>query len=106
VRRARGWPDDERRRCDDGDADGNCETEERRARRHASKLNRLAGITQPTFVAVGGNDTMMHTKNSQLLVDHLPDAHLRIYPDANHGFLDQYTELFADHVNAFLNERP
>lgn len=69
----------------------------------ASKLNRLAGITQPTFVAVGDNDTMMHTKNSQLLAEHLPNAHLRIYPDANHGFLDQYPELFADHVTAFLD---
>jgi pimeloyl-ACP methyl ester carboxylesterase len=72
----------------------------------ASKLDRLAGITQPTFVAVGDNDTMMHTKNSRLLADRLPNAHLRIYPDSNHGFLDQYPELLADHVNAFLNERP
>jgi pimeloyl-ACP methyl ester carboxylesterase len=69
----------------------------------ASKLNRLAGITQPTFVAIGDNDTMMHTKNSQLLADRLPNAHLRIYPDANHGFLNQYPELFADHVNTFLD---
>jgi pimeloyl-ACP methyl ester carboxylesterase len=69
----------------------------------ASKLNRLAGIIQPTFVAAGDNDTMMHTKNSQLLAERLPNAHLRIYPDANHGFLEQYPELFADHVNAFLN---
>jgi pimeloyl-ACP methyl ester carboxylesterase len=69
----------------------------------ASKLNRLAGIVQPTFVAVGDNDTMMHTKNSQLLAERLPNAHLRIYPDANHGFLNQYPELFADHVKAFLN---
>jgi pimeloyl-ACP methyl ester carboxylesterase len=68
-----------------------------------SKLDRLAGIVQPTFVAIGDNDTMMHTKNSQLLVDCLPNAHLRIYPDANHGFLNQYPELFADHVNTFLN---
>jgi pimeloyl-ACP methyl ester carboxylesterase len=71
----------------------------------ASKLNRLAGIIQPTFVATGDNDTMMHTKNSQLLADRLPNAHLRIYPDANHGFLNQYPELFADHVKAFLNAR-
>jgi pimeloyl-ACP methyl ester carboxylesterase len=69
----------------------------------ASKLNRLAGIIQPTFVAIGDNDTMMHTKNSQLLADRLPNAHLRIYPDSNHGFLNQYPELFADHVSAFLN---
>jgi pimeloyl-ACP methyl ester carboxylesterase len=69
----------------------------------ASKLNRLAGIIQPTFVAVGDNDTMMHTRNSRLLADHLPNAHLRIYADANHGLLDQYPELFADHVRAFLN---
>jgi pimeloyl-ACP methyl ester carboxylesterase len=67
-----------------------------------SKLNRLAGITQPTFVANGDNDTMMHTQNSLLLADHLPNAQLRIYPDAGHGFLDQYPELFADDVHAFL----
>ena len=69
----------------------------------ASKLNRLAGIIQPTFVAIGDHDTMMRTKNSLLLADRLPNAHLRIYPDANHGFLNQYPELFADHVNAFLD---
>jgi pimeloyl-ACP methyl ester carboxylesterase len=67
-----------------------------------SKLNRLAGITQPTFVANGDNDTMMHTKNSHLLAAQLPNAQLRIYPDAGHGFLNQYPELFADDVHAFL----
>ena len=67
-----------------------------------SKLNRLAGITQPTLVANGDNDTMMHTQNSQLLAERLPDAELRIYQDAGHGFLDQYPELFVDDVNAFL----
>jgi pimeloyl-ACP methyl ester carboxylesterase len=67
-----------------------------------SKLNRLAGITQPTFVANGDNDTMMHTQNSHLLAEHLPNAQLRIYPDAGHGFLNQYPERFADDVHAFL----
>src|SRR3954465_11463956 len=67
-----------------------------------SKLNRLAGITQPTLVANGDNDTMMHTHNSHLLAEHLPNAQLRIYPDAGHGFLDQHPEQFADEVRAFL----
>jgi pimeloyl-ACP methyl ester carboxylesterase len=67
-----------------------------------SRLNRLAGIIQPTFVANGDNDEMMHTSNSVLLAEKLPNSQLRIYPDANHGFLYQYPELFADHVRTFL----
>ena len=69
-----------------------------------SRLNRLAGITQPTFVANGDNDEMMHTANSVLLADKLPNSQLRIYPDAKHGFLYQYPELFADHVRTFLSD--
>jgi pimeloyl-ACP methyl ester carboxylesterase len=67
-----------------------------------SKLARLAAITMPVLVANGDNDPMMITENSYLLAHHLPNAQLRIYPDAGHGFLDQYPEQFADHVNAFL----
>src|SRR5213082_2246627 len=69
----------------------------------ASRLNRLAGITQPTLVANGDDDRMMHTKNSRLLAEQLPNAELRIYPDANHGFLDQYPEQFADDIVEFLD---
>ena len=68
-----------------------------------SKLARLAGITQPALVANGDNDLMMLTENSRLLAEHLPSAQLRIYPDSGHGFLDQYPELFAEHVIAFLD---
>ena len=45
----------------------------------------------------------MITANRSLLARKLPNAQLRIYPDAGHGFLDQYPEQFADHVRAFLN---
>jgi pimeloyl-ACP methyl ester carboxylesterase len=69
----------------------------------ASMLNRLAAITQRTLVANGDDDRMMHTKNSRLLAERLPNAELRIYPDANHGFLDQYPEQFADDIVLFLN---
>jgi pimeloyl-ACP methyl ester carboxylesterase len=70
-----------------------------------SRLNRLAGITQPTLVANGNNDMMIPTVNSQLLADHLPDARLRIYPDAAHGFLFQYPRQFAELVTEFLSGR-
>jgi pimeloyl-ACP methyl ester carboxylesterase len=68
-----------------------------------SKLAQLAAITQPAFVANGDNDRWMITENSHLLAHHLPNSELRIYPDSGHGFLDQYPELFADHVRSFLN---
>jgi pimeloyl-ACP methyl ester carboxylesterase len=68
-----------------------------------SKLARLEAITQPAFVAAGDNDAFMTTANSRLLAECLPNSQLRIYPDAGHGFLDQYPELFADHVDAFLD---
>ena len=68
----------------------------------ASRLRRLAGITQPTLIAAGANDMMIPTVNSQLLADHLPNAHLRIYPDAAHGFLFQFPVEFAKLVTNFL----
>ncbi|MFE4460311.1 alpha/beta fold hydrolase [Nocardia tengchongensis] len=67
-----------------------------------SRLARLAGITQPTLVASGDNDLMIPTVNSQLLVDHLPNARLRIFSDAAHGFLFQYPRQFATLVDEFL----
>ena len=75
-----------------------------RDRQGACPEHSLVDRTQPVFVANGDNDTMMHTQNSYLLAHHLPNAQLRIYPDLGHGFLDQYPTLFADHVDAFLND--
>ena len=58
--------------------------------------------TQPVLVANGDNDRMVPTRNSDLLAAHLPDARLRIYPDAGHGFLFQYPVEFAADVQRFL----
>ena len=40
---------------------------------------------------------------SQILADHLPNARLRIYPDAAHGSLFQYPRQFAELVTEFLS---
>jgi pimeloyl-ACP methyl ester carboxylesterase len=65
-------------------------------------LQRLTGIQNPTLVIQGDTDLMIPTKLSHLLAGLVPNARIRIYPDAAHGFLFQYpTEVAAD-VNEFL----
>jgi pimeloyl-ACP methyl ester carboxylesterase len=67
-----------------------------------SALQRLAGIASPTLVIQGDDDLMIPTKLSHLLAGLIPDARIRIYPDAAHGFLFQYPAEVAADVNAFL----
>jgi pimeloyl-ACP methyl ester carboxylesterase len=67
-----------------------------------SKLARLAGITQPTLVANGDNDIMIPTVNTHILGQHLPNARVRIYTDAGHGFLFHFPAEFAALVARFL----
>jgi pimeloyl-ACP methyl ester carboxylesterase len=63
----------------------------------------LKKVTQPTLVVNGSNDVIIYTVNSFILQQHLPNATLVLYPDANHGSLFQYPETFTTHVNQFLN---
>jgi pimeloyl-ACP methyl ester carboxylesterase len=67
------------------------------------KLLRLAAIGQPTLAANGDDDLMIPPRLTHLLGALIPDAQVRIYPDAGHGFLFQYHAQFAADVNAFLN---
>jgi pimeloyl-ACP methyl ester carboxylesterase len=69
-----------------------------------SRLARLAGIDMPVFVANGDSDPMIKPRYSHLLAGLLPDARLKIYPDAAHGFLFQHHAEFAAAVVAFLGE--
>jgi glutaredoxin len=62
----------------------------------STKLARLASIRQRTLVARGDNDTMISTINSHILGQHLPNVRIRIYSDADHGFLFQWPTEFAD----------
>ena len=67
-------------------------------------LERVTGIQLPVFVANGDSDPMILPRYSQLLAGLLPDARLKIYPDAAHGFLFQHHAEFATDVHAFLEE--
>jgi len=67
------------------------------------KLERLAGIRQPVLVANGDNDTMIPVENSQILGRHLPNARVRIFDDAGHGFVYQWAAQFAALVDEFLS---
>ncbi|HEV7599900.1 MAG TPA: alpha/beta hydrolase [Bradyrhizobium sp.] len=63
----------------------------------------LKTIRQPTLVVNGGNDVIIYAVNSFILQQHLPNAELILYPDANHGSQYQYPELFVRHVSMFLS---
>ena len=65
----------------------------------------LKSIRQPTLVVNGGKDVIIHSVNSFILQQHLPDAELILYPDANHGSQYQYPERFVRHVSQFLSEK-
>jgi pimeloyl-ACP methyl ester carboxylesterase len=68
-------------------------------------LQRLTGIESPTLVIQGDNDLMIPTKLSHLLAGLIPDARIRIYPDAAHGFLFQHPTQVAADVDDFLTAR-
>ena len=63
----------------------------------------LKDLHQPALVVNGNNDIIIPTINSYLLQQHLPNAQLILYPDANHGAHHQYPELFVLHTKLFLD---
>jgi pimeloyl-ACP methyl ester carboxylesterase len=63
----------------------------------------LKSIRQPTLVVNGSKDVIIYPVNSFILQQHLPNAQLILYPDANHGSQYQYPELFVRHVSMFLS---
>ena len=49
------------------------------------------------------NDVIIPTAHSVTLQQHLPNAELVIYPDANHGSIYQYPDRFVAHAEQFLS---
>ena len=67
-----------------------------------AQLPRVSAIGMPVFVANGDGDPMILPHFSHLLAGLIPQARVKIYPDAAHGFLFQHHAEFAADVDAFL----
>ena len=65
-------------------------------------LQRFSCLRMPVFVANGDSDPMIPPRYSHLIAGLLPNATVKIYPDAAHGFLWQHHAEFAADVEAFL----
>jgi pimeloyl-ACP methyl ester carboxylesterase len=70
---------------------------------HAA-LQRVSAIGQPVFIANGDSDPMILPHFSYLLAGLIPQASVKIYPDAAHGFLFQHASEFAADVADFLDD--
>jgi pimeloyl-ACP methyl ester carboxylesterase len=62
----------------------------------------LSTIQHHVLVANGDDDRMVPTSNSYDLERRLPNATLRIYPDAGHGGIFQYHDRFVGEALQFL----
>lgn len=71
------------------------------ARQEHQTADRLSSLTMPALVLIGDRDrhqagTGVHWEQSAHLADQLPDAELRVVPDASHGYFWQAPELSAE----------
>jgi pimeloyl-ACP methyl ester carboxylesterase len=78
-------------------------------REYASEgsYDRLHEIKIPVLVANGDNDILIPTVNSWVMFKRLTnaDAHLHLYPDVGHGFLNEYAGQFSSLVSSFLDDQ-
>ncbi|RDI89043.1 hypothetical protein Vi05172_g1626 [Venturia inaequalis] len=65
--------------------------------------DRLKELTMPVLVMNGDNDYLIPSSRTWELLRKIPGAQMAMYPYSGHGFLYQYSELVAHHVNLFLD---
>ncbi|KAK5994941.1 2-hydroxy-6-oxononadienedioate/2-hydroxy-6-oxononatrienedioate hydrolase-like protein [Cladobotryum mycophilum] len=67
--------------------------------------DRLHELELPVFIANGDNDVLIPTNNSFVMFKKLTNAnaHLHIFPDVGHGFLNEYADQFSKFINIFLD---
>jgi pimeloyl-ACP methyl ester carboxylesterase len=68
------------------------------------RFSYLKNIMIPVLVVGGKSDIVFYTINSFYLEQNLPNAQLILYPDAAHGSLFQYPDLFVEHTSIFLRD--
>jgi pimeloyl-ACP methyl ester carboxylesterase len=61
----------------------------------------LKKMQMPVLVVNGKADIIVYAINSLVLAQNLPRAQMILYPDAAHGSLFQYPELFVEHTAIF-----
>ena len=68
-----------------------------------NSFERLHELKMPVLIANGDKDALISTANSWDLYQNISNARLAIYPDAGHGFLNQYAAEFAARIHEFLD---
>jgi pimeloyl-ACP methyl ester carboxylesterase len=65
--------------------------------------DRLHELQVPVLIANG--DIIIPTNNSWVMFKKLvnADAHLHLFPDVGHGFLNEYADQFSKLINIFLD---
>ncbi|MBY3308157.1 alpha/beta hydrolase [Rhizobium laguerreae] len=63
----------------------------------------LDSVQHPVLIANGDDDIMVPTINSFELAKRLPNAQLSIFPDAGHGGIFQYHQVFVKQAIDFLS---
>ncbi|KAK9257922.1 Alpha/Beta hydrolase protein [Lipomyces tetrasporus] len=73
--------------------------------REEGSYDRLDQIKIPVLIANGSNDVLVPTENSWILWKRLvnAEAHLHLFPDSGHGFLNEYADIFSKEIITFLD---